>query len=453
MLTATIGVAVRPRFQVLPSGNSPASEAVIRDLYWETILKILHVSYSDSAGGAARASYRCFRAQADVGLDTYFLCRHKGLDDDRVITFSQTALARGFDRFGRPAIGGRIARWLGADTSLIPHSVNLLPSRLSRDRRIETFDLLNFHWMGADCLSIEDIGRIRKPLVWRFPDLWPMCGSEHYPDLQGGIGYTDGYQTKHGNERYSFANRMTWMRKSRAWTRPINVVATTRWLAERVSDSPIMKEWPVTVIPNALNTDVWRPVDRGVAKSIFGLPSDKKLLAFGAMGGGKDPRKGIDLLFSALNLLRGELRDTELLVFGQAAPRNAPEFGFPVHWLGHLSDDVSLRTLYSAADLMVVPSRQEAFGQTASEAHACGTPVVAFANTGVADIVSHRKTGWLARPNDAEDLAAGIRWALSDETVMKMLSLNARKSAVEKFSYSVVANQYKSLYEKILAKQ
>ncbi|WP_410575939.1 glycosyltransferase, partial [Bacillus sp. SIMBA_006] len=84
--------------------------------------------------------------------------------------------------------------------------------------------------------------------------------------------------------------------------------------------------------------------------------------------------------------------------------------------------------------------------------HACGTPVVAFANTGVADIVSHRKTGWLARPNDAEDLAAGIRWALSDETVMKMLSLNARKSAVEKFSYSVVANQYKSLYEKILAK-
>lgn len=70
-----------------------------------------------------------------------------------------------------------------------------------------------------------------------------------------------------------------------------------------------------------------------------------------------------------------------------------PEMGFPIHYAGRVVDDPRLRLLHDAADVMVVPSRQEAFGQSASEAHACGTPVVAFRPGGLTDIVDARGTG------------------------------------------------------------
>lgn len=101
------------------------------------------------------------------------------------------------------------------------------------------------------------------------------------------------------------------------------------------------------------------------------------------MGGSADPRKGVDLLLEALQLLRSQvagmhLEQLELLVFGQSRPAQPPDLGFPIHYSGHLQDDLSLRLLYAAADVFVIPSRQDNLPNTGLEAHACGTPVVAF---------------------------------------------------------------------------
>ncbi|MCK7575581.1 MAG: glycosyltransferase [Chromatiales bacterium] len=121
------------------------------------------------------------------------------------------------------------------------------------------------------------------------------------------------------------------------------------------------------------------------AAEIYPCDVVKAELLFGAY---KSQRKGFDLLTEAFARLRGQVPGLELVVFGQTEPKNAPDLGFSVHYCGRLSDDLSLRVLYSAADAMLVPSRQEAFGQTASEALACGTPVIAF------------DTGWLGiRPS------------------------------------------------------
>jgi glycosyltransferase involved in cell wall biosynthesis len=103
--------------------------------------------------------------------------------------------------------------------------------------------------------------------------------------------------------------------------------------------------------------------------------------------------------------------------------------------------------LYSAADALVVPSRQEAFGQTASEAHACGTPVVAFNVCGLPDIVEHQKTGYLATPFDTEDLARGIQWVIADRSFQQKLRQQSRAYAVNHFSNASVASKYKAVYE------
>jgi glycosyltransferase involved in cell wall biosynthesis len=83
--------------------------------------------------------------------------------------------------------------------------------------------------------------------------------------------------------------------------------------------------------------------------------------------------------------------------------------------MGFLHNDVTLALLYGAADVMVVPSRQENLVQTGVEAQACGRPVVAFDSTGTRDVAQHLGTGYLVRLYDMEDLAAGIAYTLEDD--------------------------------------
>ena len=141
----------------------------------------------------------------------------------------------------------------------------------------------------------------------------------------------------------------------------------------------------------------------------------------------------------------------EVIIFGASEPRNPHDLGMKTHYMGQLSDDISLVLLYSAADVMVVPSVRESFGQTASEAMACGTPVVAFSATGLLDIVDHKKNGYLAIPYKEEDLANGIEWVLSlDETKIKDLSSSARSKAEKAFSIELMAGKYLDLFDDII---
>ena len=113
-------------------------------------------------------------------------------------------------------------------------------------------------------------------------------------------------------------------------------------------------------------------------------------------------------------------------------------------------DDALLQLLYSAADVMVVPSRQESFGQTASEALACGLPVAAFASTGLVDVVDHKVTGYLAKPFDTEELAFGIQWILENQQDSAKLRYASRQRAVDLFSYPVIAKQYQAVYQQAI---
>jgi glycosyltransferase involved in cell wall biosynthesis len=317
-------------------------------------------------------------------------------------------------------------------------------------------------------LSIKDIGNIRKPLVWTLHDMWAFSGAEHYVADDSAARWRQGYQLSNRpkSEKGFDLNTWTWQRKQKSWKhpKPIHIVTPSRWLTECAAQSELMNGWPMHVVPNPLNTELWKPVDKATARELLHLPANAPLLMFGAIGGAADPRKGFDLLREALTFLKSaqtkalassqttpsSLQDLELVIFGQHAPQVPEDLEFPVHYMGHVHDDVSLRLLYSAADVMVVPSRQEAFGQTASEALACGTPVVAFNATGLMDVLEHQVSGYLAKPFEAEDLAIGIEWLFSELAKSNQLNIAARKRAVNVFSYPVVAEQYEAIYRQAI---
>lgn len=122
------------------------------------------------------------------------------------------------------------------------------------------------------------------------------------------------------------------------------------------------------------------------------------------------------------------------------------------HFITQITDPATLAILYSASDIMIAPSRQEPFGQTLTEALASGTPVVAFNTSGPADIISHKKTGYLATPFKPRSLADGILWTLHELRSDSTLNRNARQSAVARFDHRDVARQHIDLYEAIAVK-
>ena len=203
-----------------------------------------------------------------------------------------------------------------------------------------------------------------------------------------------------------------------------------------------------------MDIETYKPIDRQVARRLLNLPQDKQIILFGAAGvATDDPRKGFYLLQSALQKLSksGWQDKVELVVFGATEPEKPVELGFKTHYLGRLHDDISLALVYSTADVMIVPSIQEAFGQTASESLACGVPVVAFNATGLKDIVDHEQNGYLAKPFEPEDLAQGIAYILQDKERHQKLCDRAREKAEKEFTPELQARRYSSIFSEIVA--
>ncbi|MGB7485561.1 MAG: glycosyltransferase, partial [Phormidesmis sp.] len=196
----------------------------------------------------------------------------------------------------------------------------------------------------------------------------------------------------------------------------------------------------------------YRPIEKSIARDLLKLPADKKLILFGALSPTTDARKGFDLLRMALQQLAAQLQHEQLeaVVFGTHKPQEDLDLRLPTRFLGRLTDDTMLALAYSAADVMVVPSIQEAFGKTAIEAMACGTPVVAFDTTGLKASVVHQYNGYSARCFDVADLAKGISWVLADCDRLQILSQNARQTVEDKFTFAHQAQQYSVLYQQLL---
>ena len=245
-----------------------------------------------------------------------------------------------------------------------------------------------------------------------------------------------------------------WQRKAKAWeSLNLTIVTPSRWLAEAARKSSILGEHPIHIIPHGLDTKFYRPLETKLARDLLHLPQDKHIVLFGAMRATSDFNKGWQFLQPTLQRLKqsGWQDSIEVVVFGASAPDFSTDLGFPCHYLGQLHDDLTLSVMYAAADVTLVPSRQESFGQTASESLACGTPVVAFGVTGLLDIVEHQRNGYLAIPFDCDDLANGIDWVLADTTRHKALRLASRQKAEQEFNQDLQARRYQELFNQILS--
>jgi glycosyltransferase involved in cell wall biosynthesis len=329
----------------------------------------------------------------------------------------------------------------------------MFPTRLKRELNAAPEDILHLHWIGGEMISVRQIARLTKPVVWTLHDEWAMRGAEHIATWPDAERWRSGYRCDNRPTVGSGLDLDSWVwnRKRKAWKRPMTAICPSRWLASRTADSLLLRDWRIEVIPNPIDTDTWHPRPRAEARARLGLSTEEPLVVFGAIGGTSDPNKGADLLRISLKRLAATRnRPFRLGIFGQSAPAPGERWCAPATYFGFMARPEQLMDVYAAADVVVVPSRAENLPNIAVEAQCCGRPVVAFATGGVPECVSDGKTGHLAPPFDTERLAAGIARVIDNASHGRMLGEAARHHAEQNYSSRRLVPRFIALYRELL---
>ncbi len=411
-------------------------------------MKILIVNISDIQGGAARAAFRLHKSLLSQGIDSRMLVQSRRSDDFTVETVSDTKIQKIVNKLG-PYIDRTPVKFYKNKTKTL-----FSPSWFGFGDTVKKInemnpDIVHLHWICDGMMKIDDLVKIKAPIVWSLHDMWAFTGGCHYDENCNGYEKRCGECKVLGSEKENDLSRKVFMRKQKVFTHLDNmtIVGLSKWLNNCSKKSTLLKDKVHVNLPNPIDTSVFKPFNKDTARELWNLPKDKRLILFGAMGATSDPRKGFKELNEAFHKL--EAKNIECVVFGSSEPKDIDNFGVKTHYLGHLHDDVSLTTLYSAIDVMVVPSLQENLSNVIMESLACETPVVGFNIGGNGDMLEHKINGYLATPFESEDLAKGIEWVIDNENYEELCK-NAREKVLEEFESKIVAKKYISLYKEIL---
>jgi glycosyltransferase involved in cell wall biosynthesis len=415
-------------------------------------MKILHLSTGDIDGGAARGAYWLHQALIQAGVDSTMLVAQKKSDDFTVLT-PESKIQKAWNKL-QPTIE-RVPELCLKDSPKTKFSPSWGSIQIHKQIKNINPDIINLHWICEGFLKPENFPNFNKPIVWTLRDMWGFTGGCHYSGSCENYRISCGYCPQLGSNRENDISRRLWQRKQKNWQNlDITIIALSNWLAECARKSSLFKDRKIEVIANALDESKFKPISKKLSREILNIPLDKKIILFGAINAVKDTRKGYQYLIPALRKLseKGFGDSTEIVIFGSSKPEESLNLGMKINYLGRLYDDQTLALTYSSADVTVTPSIQEAFGKTAMESLACGTPVVSFDSTGLKDIVDHKQNGYVAESFSSDDLANGIAWILEYESRWLQLSKKAREKVEHNFTLKKQAHNYLKIYTDALGK-
>lgn len=436
-------------------------------------MKVLFVNTNDSSGGAARAAMRIMRGVQQSGVEAQMFVKHKNSHAEDVVPLSQFVLKNILYRIGDWIAWKVKNKWQHHKwrpykrTKQDVFLSDLRSTRINGALQKLDYDIIHLHWLNLRFLDVRELAKVHKPIVWTLHDSWAFCGVCHY------FIDCEKYQThcgacpmlgsiKEKDLAYEIFDKKQEVYKDLDFY----IVTPSRWLGECAKKSALLGRFPVHVIPNCIDTELFRPLSKdeiiaiaereenAVVRRVFREATQKKglakpLILYGAMNAATDRRKGFTSLLSALQILDAQGFKAHLVVFGANAQELPMQFEhIEVTFVGYIRDSHVLVSLYSAADVMVVPSLTENLSNAIMESLSCGTPVVGFDIGGNGDMIDHKQNGYLAKEKDSEDMAKGIEWCIAHNTD-GTLSKNARTKVMENYTIDIVSKQYKELYESI----
>ena len=421
-------------------------------------MKILLVSTSDRKGGAAIACYRIFKALKKNGADVSMLVRDKISDDKDIYTINTNIFWKvlNFTAFCIERLLILFHLKFRRENLFQVSLDNLGAANLLRHPLVKEAGVINFHWTSQGMLSLRQLEKLLKKnrrIVFTMHDMHSFTGICHYAkeckNYMTGCGNCVflGKKTKEND-----LSKRRFFRKTRIEHRERLVfVGCSNWLAETAQKSTLLKDNRIFSVPNPINTEIFRPLDKESAKKKFNL-TKKYVILFGAAKF-SDERKGFSYLVEALKIIYDENpevgKEIQLLVFGEGDLNIIRTLPFDCKTAGYLESEKDLARLYNAADVFVTPSLEDNLPNTVMEALSCGVPCAAFDTGGLSQLIDDGINGCLAELKNSKDLAAGIIKILTDSNYAA-LSHNARSKVENCFSEAVVAMKYNGVYRTAL---
>jgi len=415
-------------------------------------MRVALINTMDVKGGAARAAFRLHRGLRGEGVESTYYVRDQQNPDPTIRRFVPNP-ATLTERMQRKA-----ARDAAYDIYAATRSPDIeLFSQEQGDGGEDFFtqmpraDIVNLHWV-AGFVDVPTFfsARVTKPVVWTLHDMNPFTGGCHYDAGCGKFTAACGACPLLGSTEENDLSRRVFTAKSEALAQwPANrlrIVTPSRWLAEEARRSTLFGKFDASVIPNGIETDIFKPMDKAAARAALNLPQDAHIVLF-VSNHIRLARKGFRELVHALSLLPDQ---KNLLLVGVGDSHilsvDAP---FKVMQIEHVNDDAKTAMIYAAADVTALPSRQDNLPNTILESFACGTPVVGLRNGGIPDLVREGETGYLAA--HVPGLSLAFMKAFADAEQRRACGVRARALVERDYTLAANARAYMKLYEEMIA--
>lgn len=378
-------------------------------------MKVLHIQYGMTHAG--NAAYRLHEAMLRIGIDSYCMTLMNNVVRGNVICFDESLLHKAV----RVGIQRVVSMWKlrkFRDETLPYHNIPVIGCGVVSHQLIKEADIIYLHWI-ANGISLNELHALLsmdKPIIVFLHDMWIITGGCNYS--LGCKRFMTGCENCGLFKNGATTSEDNLIKKISMFSNRKNVLFMTpsEWMKGCAENSLVTQKCKICHVPNYVDDNVFKPIDKRMARSILNLPQDKILITFGCQSGVRNKLKGWEYMIQAINMLPYEKDMVNIVIYGSDYNAETEKsIKYPIHFLGPIWDEHKLMLICNSSSLFVSPSLGESFGLTLLENTLCNTPVVSFDNTAIPEIVKTGKNGYLAKNKDVDDLAKSIEWTLSQK--------------------------------------
>lgn len=408
-------------------------------------MKILHISAANSTAGAGIACVKLHEALLNENIESKILFLNEQPKDIGNVSFYENTKLKKIKRIILTFADRFPLKYYSKRKPEI-FSPGLFGIDISTMVEVQNADIIHLHWINHAFVDIKNLPKLNKPIVWTMHDCWAFTGGCHYFSSCENFKNDCGDCQVLNSNTHSDLSHYVFNRKKKYYPKSnIQYVAISSWMKEQAKLGTLLRNESIEVIPSGIDCSIYNLRNDESLREKLKLKNDDTVILIGAQHL-NTPFKGVQLSIDAIN--RYNEKKLKVITFGGGKVVLSNSIHEVINF-GFVSSPIEMAKLYTIADVFLCTSVAEGFGMTVAESQCCGTPAIAFEETGPSDIINHKVTGYLAKFKDVDDVVNGLSYCLNTKFDKKSIAIDSEK----KFSIKNCAIKYSSIYKEILSEK